>query len=180
MLTIVLQEEEFFDDEKQQFVTQGGVTLHLEHSLVSLSKWEEKFEKPFLSNDKKTPEEILAYIEFMVLDDEIPPGVFDDMSEKVATQINEYINAKMSATWFSEIPTAPRSSEVITSELIYFWLVTYRIPFEVENWHLNRLFNLIKICNIKNAKPKKMSRGEIAARNRQLNEQRKAQLGTRG
>lgn len=180
MLTIVLPGDEFFDDESQEFLTQGDITLHLEHSLVSLSKWEEIFEKPFLSNKEKTPEEILAYVKCMILDDEIPPEAFSRMNDEILSKIGEYINAKRSATWFSDVPTAPRSSETITSELIYYWLVMFRIPFEVETWHLNRLFNLIKINNIKNAKPKQMSRSEIAARNRKLNAERKAQLGTSG
>jgi hypothetical protein len=180
MLTIVVPGEEYFDDEKQEFVTKGDVTLHLEHSLVSLSKWEEIYEKPFLSNEEKTPEEVLVYIECMILDPEIPPGVLSQIDDTIGSKINQYINSKKSATWFNELPPAPKSSEMITSELIYYWLVMFRIPFEVENWHLNRLFNLIKICNIKNSKPKKMSRSELAARNRELNAKRKAQLGTRG
>jgi hypothetical protein len=180
MLTIVVPGDEFFDNDKEEFLTQGDTVLHLEHSLVSLSKWETIFEKPFLGKEEKTTEEMVAYVHCMNVGDEIPPAVFSRITKENVSDINAYINAKKSATWFSELPTAPRASEIITSELIYYWLVTFNIPFEVETWHLNRLFNLIKICNIKSAKPKKMSRSELAARNKKLNEQRKAQYNTRG
>lgn len=180
MLTIVVPGNEFFDEEKQEFVTGEGFTLTLEHSLLSLSKWEMKFEKPLLQTLDKTPEELLSYVECMIIDPDFPPGVSSRLSQENVDAVGEYINAKRSATWFSELQPATRSSEVITSELVYYWLTIFNIPFEVETWHLNRLFNLIKICNAKSAKPKKMSRSEVAARNRELNAQRKAQLGTRG
>ncbi len=110
----------------------------------------------------------------------IAPEVFDKLSQSNFEIINDYIEAKKSATWFSEAPGAPRSRDVITSELIYYWMTVFQIPFECETWHLNRLFVLIRICNIKQAKPKKMSRNEVATRNRELNAQRKSQLGSKG
>jgi hypothetical protein len=116
----------------------------------------------------------------MLLTPEVPEETFLRLSEGNLAEINAYIDAKMTATWFHEAPGAPRTSEVVTAELIYYWLITFQIPFEVETWHLNRLFTLIRVCNIKNAKPKKMSRTEVAARNRELNARRKAQLGTKG
>lgn len=180
MLTITVGSVEHFNEETQTFESKGGIKLDLEHSLVSLSKWESITEKPFLGNNEKSTEEVYLYIKCMCLDPEIPPEVFEDLSETNFGEINEYINAKMSATWFAEIKGGPKSSEVITAELIYYWLVSFKIPFECETWHLNRLFTLIKVCNVKNAKPKKMSRSEIAARNRDLNAQRKAQFGTSG
>lgn len=180
MLTIVVLGAEAFDETGQEFVTQGDVTLELEHSLVSLSKWESKYEKPFLGKDDKSTEEVFEYIKFMTLTPNIPEEVFLKLSETNIEEINSYIDAKMTATWFSEAPGAPKSRDVITAELIYYWMITFEIPFECENWHLNRLFTLIRVCNIKQAKPQKMSRSEIAARNRELNAQRRKQLGTKG
>jgi hypothetical protein len=180
MLTITVGATTSFDDEKQEFVEVGGMEFQLEHSLVSLSKWESEFEKPFLGKGDKTSEEVLAYISYMLLTPNPPGDFLQILSKENLESINAYIDRKMTATWFSEQPGAPRSSEVITSELIYYWLTVFQIPFECENWHLNRLFTLIRICNVKQAKPKKMSRSEVAQRNRELNAQRRQQLGTSG
>jgi hypothetical protein len=180
MLTITVGGTESFDDSTDSFVTVGGTELQLEHSLVSLSKWEEIYEKPFLGKEQKTGEEVVAYVKCMCVDDDIPPEVLQQLSEDNFNAINDYLNAKKTATWFSDQPGAPKSNEVVTAELIYYWLTVFNIPWEAQHWHLNKLFTLIRICNVKQAKPKKMSRAEEAQRRRDLNEQRKAQLGTKG
>lgn len=179
VLKITVCLREFFDEETQEFISENFV-LEMEHSLVALSKWESKYEKPFLNTNAKTTEDIIGYIEAMILTEEYPDDILEKLSQENLSAINEYIDAKMTATWFSEVPGAPRSREIITAELIYYWMIQFQIPFEAQYWHLNRLFTLIRVCNMKNAKPTKMSRSEIAARNRALNEQRKQQLGTRG
>jgi hypothetical protein len=180
MLSITIPGTQMFNEIAQEFITQGDVVLELEHSLVSLSKWEQKFEKPFLGRDEKTPEETLSYIKDMVVTPDIPEAVFEKLTEANIKAINEYLEAKMTATWFHDPPGAPRSRDVITSELVYYWMIVFQIPFECQHWHLNRLFTLIRVCNIKQAKPKKMSRTEMASRNRELNAQRKAQLKSKG
>lgn len=179
MLKIIVPGVEMLDTRLSQFVTAGDTVLELEHSLVSLSKWESEFEKPFISEVEKTHKEIVRYVELMTLTPDVPPEIFGKLSSENYDQINEYLTAKQTATWFAEERT-PRTREVITAELIYYWMIAFQIPIECENWHLNRLFTLIRICNIKADKPEKMSRAQIAARNRELNAQRKAQLGTRG
>jgi hypothetical protein len=180
MLTIMLGAVDSYDEAAGTFSTQGGTELQLEHSLVSLSKWESDYERPFLGKDEKTAEETLAYIGYMVLTVNPPEDFLQKLSKDNLEEINQYIERKMTATWFSDQPGAPGSREVITSELVYYWMTVFDIPFACETWHLNRLFTLIRICNVKQSKPKKMSRAEVAARNRELNAQRKAQLGTTG
>lgn len=181
MLRIVIKAKETFNEATNEFDTLGeDVVLDLEHSLLSLSKWESEFQKPFLSSGQKSAEEIFGYLKAMVVTPNVDLDALYQCSSEDIARVQKYIDSSQSATTFGTMPERRGPGEVITSELIYYWMVAFNIPFEVEKWHLNRLFALIRICNIKQQKPKKMSRHEIAERNRQLNEQRKAQLGTRG
>jgi hypothetical protein len=180
MLKIVVLGSEYFNEETETFETVGDIELELEHSLVSLSKWESKFQKPFLTENHKTPEEVLKYIESMIISPLYSSDVLNRLSQENFNQINDYIESSESATTFGSMPERKGKGEVITSELIYYWMVAFTIPFECEYWHLNRLFALIRICNIKNSPPKKMSRHEITSRNRELNAIRKAQYNTSG
>jgi hypothetical protein len=180
VLTLKVGAEEVFDDDAQSFGTQGGFELQLEHSLVSLSKWESIWEDPFLGDKPKTPEQLASYIECMLLTENPPEDYLQKLSKENMAEIQAYIDKKMSATWFSEVQPEARNNEIITSELVYYWLTVYTIPFEVETWHLNRLFTLIRIASLKQQKPKKMSRSEQARRMRELNAQRKAKYKTQG
>ena len=180
MLSIIVPAGEFYNEATKEFENKPETKLELEHSLVSLSKWESKWEKPFLGKDDKTIEETISYIEMMTLTPNVEPDVFIRLSERNMNDVNGYIDAKMSATWFNDPPNQPKSREIITAEIIYYWLIALNIPFECQYWHLNRLMTLVRVCNQKNQPPKKMAHGDLAARNRQLNAQRKAQLGTRG
>lgn len=173
-------EAELYDESRSEFITQGDVNLVLEHSLISLSKWESIFEKPFLNDEEKTTEETLAYIEAMIVTPDFPPEVISRMTEDNLDEIDTYINAKRTATWFSEDPNGKKSSETITSELIYYWMVALNIPHEFESWHLNRLLTLIRVCSVKNAPAKEQSAAQMAAERRALNAQRKAELNTSG
>ena len=185
MLKITIPGIENWDKENQEFVYSGAVELELEHSLVSLSKWEEEFEKPFLGPDSKSSEETLAYFRHMTLTPDISPEVYDRHTTENVIAVNEYIGAKRTATWFNEVKNKrpPARKEVVTSEIIYNWMLDLKIPFDRETWHLNKLITLIKVRNEKNApnqKGNKMTPREIAQRNRELNEQRLAKLGTTG
>jgi hypothetical protein len=180
MLTLTVVTTEGFDEATNEFVDAESYNIELEHSLASLSKWESFFEKPFLIDKEKTQEEILWYIKAMCLSPDVPDWVFEKLSPKNFDEINKYINAKMTATWFKEEPNKPRSKEVITAEIIYHWMVALTIPFECQYWHLNRLITLVRVCNQKNEPAKKANQTDMAARRREMNEQRKRELGTRG
>ena len=174
---------EYFDESKQEFVTKPGTkeqTLQLEHSLVSLSKWESKWCRPFLSKPPETLEETIDYIKCMTITKNVDPEVYNNLTQENVDQIKEYISAPMTATTFYEDKSAKRNRETVTSELIYYWMISLKIPSDYEKWHINRLLTLIRVCNIKNQPPKKMSRSEIMNRNAALNAARKRQLNTNG
>lgn len=185
MLTITVPGVESFNDETQEFVTTDDTELHLEHSLVSLSKWESKWEKPFLTGDSKTTEEVLDYFQSMSLDGEIPMEVLARLTDENLTAINQYIEAKMTATWFRETQQArPGSTEVVTAEIIYHWMTALQIDWECQYWHLNRLITLVKTINEKNkaasdTKKKAPTSSDLADR-RALMERRRAEAGGRG
>lgn len=181
MLRVVIPAIEVFDDEKQEFVTaRKSQILQLEHSLISISKWESKWHKPFLSKVQKTDEEIFDYIRCMTLGQSIDPNIYDYLTNENIKQINEYIEDSMTATTFPEDKTHRNNNEMVTSELIYYWMVALSIPHEYEKWHLNRLLTLIRICNVKNAPPKKMSRREAMAHNRAVNAANRKRFNSRG
>ena len=174
---------EYYDEIKEEFFTKPGTkeqTLQLEHSLVSLSKWESKWCRPFLSSPPATVEETIDYIKCMTITKNVNPEVYDNLTEENIEQIKAYINAPMTATTFYDEKITKRNREIVTSELIYYWMIALQIPSDYEKWHINRLLTLIRVCNIKNQPPKKRSRREIMSRNAALNAARKRQLNTNG
>ena len=171
---------EGWDEQKEEFVEAKTQVLQLEHSLVSLSKWESKWCKPFLSNDNKTEEEILDYIKYMTITQSVHPDVYSHLTADNFREIDKYINAPMTATTFSEDKNGKRNRETITAELIYYWMIALNIPFECQKWHLNRLLTLIRVCNIKNQPPKKKSRRDTASSYAALNAARRKQLNSKG
>lgn len=181
MLTInVPISPEGWDENKQEFVEPGYKTLQLEHSLISLSKWESKWNKAFFSRHKKTTEEVLDYVECMTLNKNIDPEVYNYITEDNIKEIFKYIEAPMTATVFSKESGGSNNRETITAELIYYWMIALNIPFECQKWHLNKLLTLIRVCNIKNSPPKKMSKRELMSRNAALNATRRKQMGSKG
>lgn len=182
MLTVSVElSEEQFDEEKGEFVS-DTLVLELEHSLVSLSKWETKFCRPFLGKDK-TPEETLWYVGAMILNPKVPEGILQKLSKENIDAINGYINAPMTATTVREPPNQRPTRRIITSEVIYHWMISLNIPVEFQYWHLNRLLMLIKVCNAENTPPKKAgrtSKAESMRNRRELNAQRRREHGTRG
>lgn len=180
MLRITIPAVEEWDELKQEFVTSKEQTLQLEHSLVSLSKWESKWCKAFLTKNEKSTEETIDYIKCMTLTQNVDSEVYNYLTNGNIAQVNNYIEAPMTATYFTDDKSAKPSREQITAELIYYWMIALNVPFECQKWHLNRLLTLIKVCNVKNQTPKKRSGKEIMGRNAALNAARKKQLNTRG
>lgn len=180
MLQITIPPVELWDEEKQEFTMTKEQTLQLEHSLVSLSKWESKWCKPFLTKEPKTYEETLDYIKCMTLTPNVKPEVYACLTRANVDDINRYIDSPMTATTFSEERKNSSGREQVTAELVYYWMIALNIPFECQKWHLNRLLTLVKVCNIKNQPPKKMSRRDVASRNAALNAARRKRLGSKG
>lgn len=180
MLQITIPAVELFDERINEFISTKEQTLQLEHSLVSLDKWESKWCKPFLSKQDKTPEELLDYVKCMTITQNVDPNVYQFLTDDNLRDINSYIEAPMTATTFSDDKNAKKNREIITAELIYYWMIALNIPFECRKWHLNKLLTLVKVCNIKNQPPKKTSKKDLLARNAALNAARRKQLNTSG
>ena len=181
MLQITIPAKELWDEQKQKFITVKEQTLQLEHSLVSLSKWESKWCKPFLSKeDNKTREETIDYVKCMTITQNVDPMIYEYLTDKEIVEINKYIAAPMTATTIHDPRSSKSGGETTTSELIYYWMVALNIPFECQKWHLNRLITLVKVCNAKNEPPKKMGRQTTANRYAAVNAARRKKLGTRG
>jgi hypothetical protein len=180
MLRIFIPPFDGFDETTNEFIKTVEFELKLEHSLVSLSKWESIYETPFLGKEK-TAEQTYAYIRCMTLPEEEIPEVYHRLTSENLEEINTYIHQKQTATWFKENPNQSRSREIITAERIYYWMIAYGIPFDpCQNWHLSRLLTLIKVANEEQKPKQKVNTRQLAARNRALNEQRMAQYKTRG
>lgn len=178
MLKLVIPDAELFNEDTQEFITIKHQVLALEHSLVSVSKWESKWRKSFFKSEK-TQEETIDYVRCMTKTQNVNPLIYHNIPQSALEKIQEYIKNPMSATRFSE-KDKPGGGETVTSELIYYWMIALNIPFECQKWHLNRLFTLIKICEIKSRGGKKMSVNEIQRQNAELNAARRNKLKSKG
>ena len=180
MLQITIPGGEFFNEATGEFTYGKDQTLKLEHSLVSLSKWESKWHKPFLTKEEKTEEELYDYIQCMTLTQNVDPEVYSRLTVDNITQINEYIDNPMTATRINGDKRKDPNKEQFTSELFYYWMIALQIPVEFQKWHLNRLITLIQVCSIKNSPPNKRSKAEIAKSYAEINAKRRKQMNTKG
>lgn len=181
MLKLTFKPIEKYDELTNTFQYSDECVITLEHSLVSLSKWESKWHKPFLTKDEKTLEEIIDYIKCMTITKNVDEEVYSRLTNEHLQAVRDYIENPMTATTFSNLQEGRKiNREIITSEIIYYWMTVFNIPFECEKWHLNRLLTLINVCNIKNSPPKKMGKKEIYQRNKALNMARRRSLNTGG
>lgn len=179
MLTITVPQDERWDERNLEFIYGQEAVLHLEHSLVSVSKWESRWKKSFLSGGNRSREENLDYIRCMDLDEHTDETVYQRLTSKNIREISDYIESPMTATYLREDRGGPKNTEKITSELIYYWMIQFGIPFECENWHLNRLLTLIRVCVAK-GRGVKRNKKDMLRNNAALNAARKAQLGSHG
>lgn len=174
---------ELWDNVNEVFIDMPGSKeqqLQLEHSLVSISKWESRWCKPFLSKQAMTDEETIDYIRCMTLTQNVPPEVYNNITDEIIEKVKEYIEAPMTATWFSKDGRRGANNETVTSELIYYWMISLNIPMKCEKWHLNRLLTLVKVCNRKNQPAKKMSKQSILSRYAELNKARREKFNSKG
>lgn len=177
----VTLEKERWDEEKEEFIPPVTKTLRLEHSLVSLHKWESKWHKPFLTKEEKTLEETVDYIKCMTITQNVDPDIYNYLDINNIKKINEYIEDPMTATTFSSIEDNRKiNQEQVTAELIYYWMIALQVPVEFQKWHLNSLLTLIRVCNIKNQPAKKMDRKDVMSRYKALNAARRKQLNSKG
>ena len=176
MLSITIPARELYDDRTGMFIDVDAHTLQLEHSLISISKWESKWHKPYLTKEQKTMPEFIDYVRCMTMTQNVNPLVYSCLTRENLIEIKNYIDDPMTATTISNLDDKKPRNQKITSELVYWWMVEFGIPFETQKWHFNRLITLIRICQAKNSPPEKLSKKDRAM----LNASRRAKLGTKG
>lgn len=183
MLKILIPESEYFDSKTNEFIYTKKQELLLEHSLMSISKWESKWKKPFFSKEKKTLPETIDYVRCMTITKSVDPLIYKGLTRDAMEQINQYIEDPMTATWFSDDKSKGRNREIVTAELVYYWMIALGIPFECQKWHFNKLLALIRVCNIKNDESnggKKMSKRATMQSYNEINAARRKAMRTKG
>ena len=157
-----------------------AMTLKMEHSLVSVSRWERKWKKPYLTLEPKTDEEFYDYLRCMTITPkDVPTIVYRSLPQSIIDEAINYINDPMTATTFPK-DNRRASRQIITAEIIYYQMFSLNIPLECEKWHLNRLMTQIRVCAVKNSPKKKMSRRETMSQNAALNAQRRKARNSKG
>lgn len=183
---IVPAANNLWDPVSEMFITSKETKLTLEHSLVSVTKWESKWHVPFLSNKRLSIPQLRDYVQCMTITQNVDPLTYYALTQDNLNDILSYIENPMTATTINEnalkaANRGPRVNETVTNELIYFWMTQLNIPFDpCQKWHLNRLMTLIKVASIKSQPPKKMSKSEAMAQQKALNAARRARTGSRG
>lgn len=181
MLSLTVPSLELYDSEREEFIYTIPVSFKVEHCLLAMSRWESKWKKPFLSDEEKTSEEVIDYIKCMTMSDDVSDDVYDRLPYDVITKIKEYIDDPHTATTIRHQEGRGRGrKDIVTTEIIYYWMTVYGIPFECETWNLNRLLTLIEICIIKSQPAKKMSKGQVRQMYDSLNKSRRAKLHSKG
>ncbi len=180
MLTITVPERELFNEATLEFINVKRQTLQLEHSLVSLAKWESKWCKPFLTKEPHSREELVDYIRCMTITQNVDPNVYFGLTAENLADVQAYMNLPMTATWFSGEKGSKKDNTVVTAEILYYLMIAFQIPFECQKWHLNRLITLIRVCEAKNATPEKSSQRDLISRYKRMNEARRKAWGTKG
>lgn len=180
MHKVYVKGQELYDEKTGEFISTRDTVLQIEHSLISISKWESKWHKPFLDTNNKTEEEMLDYIRCMTITQNVDDSVYLSLSSENLLSIKEYMEDTMTATWFNDKHNPKTRQKSVTAELIYYWMITLGIPVSFEKWHLNRLLTLIRVCNIENAPKKKMKTGDICKQNWTLNQARKSMMNSNG
>lgn len=179
MLRIVVPASAFWDERSLEFIYVKETSLDLEHSLISISRWESKWKKPFFDDDNKTVEEVLDYVKCMTINKNVDPLIYRSLTPENIEEIINYINASLTASRVTHLDKSDKKI-IVTSELIYSWMISLNIPFETEKWHISRLLMLIDICSVRNSPQKKMSKEEIMRRNAELNAARRAKFNSKG
>lgn len=180
MFTVVIPEREFFDETGSRFVKMEGGSFEIEHSLAAVAKWEARHGTPFFSMTDKTADESVDYIRCMTVTPDVNPDLYNRIDNELMAKINDYIATKQTATTIKMRAGLKKKSEIITAEVVYYWMITLGIPSEYDQWHMNRLFTLIEVFNDKSGPQKKMKQKDILAQNRALNEARKTKYKTKG
>ena len=182
-LTITIPAAEYWDQLTEEFIGVEKTTITLEHSLASVSKWESKWKKSFLSADELSEEEFGNYVKCMTLEQDLPDIVYRGLTRSNLMKIEDYMKDSMTATWFKDKEGTSKKGpvgKIITAEIIYYYMVELGIPFECQYWHLNKLLALIHVCSEKNTPGRKMSKREVLSQYASVNAARRAKLGTKG
>ena len=181
---IVTKTAELWDPVREIFLNTKETKLTLEHSLVSLSKWESRWKVPFLNNTKMTEDQLRDYVRCMTITQNVDPNVYYALTQENFEAIVRYMEDPMTATKINE-KNLPKGKggpgqKVVTSEVIYYWMTALNIPSEYQKWHLNRLMTLIKVASIEQQPAKQMSKKDIMAQNKSLNAARRARMHSKG